>query len=378
MNSPSFPEGPGSVSGAPNLPDGFAATFTSRYVDTGGLRQHVVTGGDGPPLLLVHGWPQTWYAWRLVMPGLARGFSVVVPDQRGCGLSGKPGDGYDTGTLAGDLAALMDALGHQRFAVAGHDTGMWIGYALAADHPDRVDRLAVAETPLPGVSPSPPLFASAHLNNALWHFAFNRLASVNDQLVAGREEIYFGWQFATKAARPLPEYAVRHYIGTLAASPAALHASFAIYRALDDHHRAKPAAHDPAAEHARAGHRRRAQPGGTGRGHHEAGRRRRAGPGHPRLRPLGPRGGPRADADRADRVLGPVPRRAAPGKPPRASGGPGLAAPAEARPTPKHSPHASPPPHARGVTGTPVPIPISARAHQLTSTTAPCTGHGRV
>jgi pimeloyl-ACP methyl ester carboxylesterase len=227
------PEGPGSVSGAPNLPDGFAGTFTSHYIDTGGLRQHVVTGGDGPPLLLVHGWPQTWYAWRLIMPGLARHFTVVVPDQRGCGLSGKPEDGYDTGTLAGDLAALMDALGHPRFAVAGHDTGMWIGYALAADHPGRIDRLAVAETPLPGVSPSPPLFASAHLNNALWHFAFNRLAAVNDQLVAGREEVYFGWQFATKAARPLPGLAVRYYIDTLAASPDALHASFAIYRALD-------------------------------------------------------------------------------------------------------------------------------------------------
>jgi pimeloyl-ACP methyl ester carboxylesterase len=233
MNSPSTPEGPGSVSGAPNLPAGFPATFTSRYVEAGDLRQHVVTGGDGPPLLLIHGWPQTWYAWRLVMPGLARDFTVVVPDQRGCGLSGKPEDGYDTGTLAGDLAALMDALGHERFAVAGHDTGMWIGYALAGDHPDRVARLAVAETPLPGVSPSPPLFAPAHLNNALWHFAFNRLAAVNDQLVTGREEVYFGWQFATKAARPLPDYAVRHYIGTLAASPDTLHASFAIYRALD-------------------------------------------------------------------------------------------------------------------------------------------------
>jgi pimeloyl-ACP methyl ester carboxylesterase len=233
MNSPSFPEGPGSVSGAPNLPTGFTGTFTSRYVDTGDLRQHVVTGGDGPPLLLVHGWPQTWYAWRLVMPELARGFSVVAPDQRGCGLSGKPADGYDTGTLAADLAALMDALGHQRFAVAGHDTGMWIGYALAADHPGRVDRLAVAETPLPGVSPSPPLFASAHLNNALWHFAFNRLTELNDQLVTGREDVYFGWQFAAKAARPLPGYAVRYYIDTLAADPEALHASFAIYRALD-------------------------------------------------------------------------------------------------------------------------------------------------
>ncbi len=193
----------------------------------------MVTGGGGPPLLLVHGWPQTWYAWRLVMPALARDFSVVVPDQRGCGLSGRPEDGYDTGTLAADLAALMDALGHRRFALAGHDTGMWIGYALAADHPGRVARLAVAETPLPGVSPSLPLFANAHLNNALWHFAFNRLAAVNDELVAGRERIYFGWQFATKAARPLPGYAVRHYIDTLAASPDALHASFAIYRALD-------------------------------------------------------------------------------------------------------------------------------------------------
>ena len=227
------PEGPGSVSGAPNLPEGFTGTFTSRYVDTGELRQHLVSGGEGPPLLLLHGWPQTWYAWRLVMPALARDFTVIAPDQRGTGLSGKPQDGYDTGTLAGDQAALMDALGHQRFAVAGHDTGMWIGYALAADHPGRVARLAVAETPLPGVSPSPPLFTNAHLNNALWHFAFNRLTAVNDQLVTGREQVYFGWQFAAKAARPLPDYAVRHYIDTLAASPEALHASFAIYRALD-------------------------------------------------------------------------------------------------------------------------------------------------
>src|SRR5262245_26217034 len=228
------PEGPGSVSGAPNPPEGFTATFTSHYVDTGDLRQHVVTGGAGPPLLLVHGWPQTWYAWRLVMPALARDFTVVVPDQRGTGLSGKPADGYDTATLAADLVALMGALGHDRFAVAGHDTGLWISYALAADHPGRVACLAVAETPLPGVTPSPPLFANAHLNNALWHFAFNRLADVNDQLVTGREDIYFGWQFASKAAMKLPDYAVRHYVGTLAASPEALHASFGIYRALDN------------------------------------------------------------------------------------------------------------------------------------------------
>jgi pimeloyl-ACP methyl ester carboxylesterase len=160
MNSPSALEGPGSVSGAPHLPDGFAGTFTSHYIDTGELRQHVVTGGDGPPLLLIHGWPQTWYAWRMLMPALAGDFSVVAVDQRGCGLSGKPMDGYDTGTLAADLVALMDTLGHRRFAVAGHDTGMWIGYALAADHPGRVARLAVAETSCPACPPprrcSPP------------------------------------------------------------------------------------------------------------------------------------------------------------------------------------------------------------------------------
>ena len=157
MNTSPTPQGPGSVSGAPNLPAGFTGTFTSRYVDTGDLRLHAVTGGDGPPLLLVHGWPQTWYAWRMVMPALARDFQVIAVDQRGIGLSDKPEGGYDTGTLARDLVALMDALGHQRFAMVGHDTEMPIGYALAADHPERLDRLAVAEAVLPGVAPSPPL-----------------------------------------------------------------------------------------------------------------------------------------------------------------------------------------------------------------------------
>jgi alpha/beta hydrolase fold len=103
----STPEGPGSVSGAPNLPAGFTDTFTSRYVDTGELRQHAVIGGDGPPLLLVHGWPETCYAWRLLMPALARDFEVVAVDQRGIGLTDKPKDGYDSATLADELVALM-------------------------------------------------------------------------------------------------------------------------------------------------------------------------------------------------------------------------------------------------------------------------------
>jgi pimeloyl-ACP methyl ester carboxylesterase len=233
MNSSPTPEGPGSVSGAPNLPAGFTDTFTSRYVDTGDVRLHAVTGGDGPPLLLIHGWPQTWYAWRMVMPALARDFSVVAVDQRGIGLSDKPQDGYDTATLASDLVALMDALGHHRFALYGTDVGMPIAYALAADHPDRVDRLAVSEAPLPGISPSPPLFLPPVLNARLWHLAFNQLPAINEQLVTGREDIFFGAEFdASAGTRKLPDYAVRYYIDTLAADPDHLRGSFGFYRAI--------------------------------------------------------------------------------------------------------------------------------------------------
>ena len=199
MSSSPTPQGPGSVSGAPGLPAGFTDTFTSRYVDAGELRLHAVTGGEGPPLLLVHGWPQTWYAWRMLMPALARDFSVVAVDQRGIGLSGKPEGGYDSATLASDLVALMDALGHPRFALYGTDVGMPIAYALAADHPDRVDRLIVSEAPLPGISPSPPLFLPPLLNERLWHLAFNQLDKVNEQLVTGREDIFFGAEFDASA-----------------------------------------------------------------------------------------------------------------------------------------------------------------------------------
>jgi pimeloyl-ACP methyl ester carboxylesterase len=226
------PEGPGSAAGAPDLPEVFASTFTSRYVDAGEVRLHAVTGGAGPPLLLVHGWPQTWYAWRMLMPALARDFSVVAVDQRGIGLSGKPDGGYDTATLASDLVALMEALGHRRFALYGTDVGMPIAYALAADHPDRAERLAVSEAPLPGISPSPPLFLPPGLNERLWHLAFNQLPTVNEQLVTGREDIFFGAEFdASAGTNKLPTGAVRYYIDTLK-DPDHLRGSFGFYRAI--------------------------------------------------------------------------------------------------------------------------------------------------
>jgi pimeloyl-ACP methyl ester carboxylesterase len=227
------PEGPGSVSGAPNLPEGFTGTFTSRYVDTGDVRLHAVTGGDGPPLLLIHGWPGSWYYWRLVMPTLARDFEVIAVDQRGIGLSDKPEGGYDTGTLANDLTGLMDAFGHEQFAVVGVDTGLLIGYALAADHSDRVARLAVGEAPLPGITPPTPLILPDQVVDRLWHIPFNQLKETNEKLVRGREDIFFGAEFSASAGtNKLPGYAVQYYVDGLASSPEALHGSFQLYRAF--------------------------------------------------------------------------------------------------------------------------------------------------
>jgi pimeloyl-ACP methyl ester carboxylesterase len=228
------PSGPGAVSGAPHLPAGFHETFISRFIEVGGLRLHAVTGGEGPPLLLVHGWPQTWYQWRLVMPALARDFTVVAVDQRGIRLSDKPRNGYDPASQANDMVALMAALGHRRFAVIGFDTGMPIAYALASDHPELIERVVVGEAIIVGVTPAPPLLVPGPLNRRLWHIAFNRLdADVNEALVRGREDIFFGAEYAASAGTPLPEHVVRYYIERLASSPDALRGSFGSYRAID-------------------------------------------------------------------------------------------------------------------------------------------------
>ncbi|MFI6741238.1 alpha/beta fold hydrolase [Nonomuraea sp. NPDC050451] len=226
---------PFTVTDVPNLPAGFTDTFTSHTVKTNDLTLHAVVGGDGPPLLLLPAWPQFWYNWRLVMPALAEHFTVIAADVRGTGASDKPATGYDAATLADDMAALMTALGHDRFAVVGYDLGLLVGYGLAAGHRHRVTRLVVGEAILPGFSPSPPLMSDAATNEFLWHFAFNRLQDINERMVAGREEIYIGHQFTSKAAAPdaIPQHAVDLYVDVLR-DPAALRASFEFYRRLDE------------------------------------------------------------------------------------------------------------------------------------------------
>jgi pimeloyl-ACP methyl ester carboxylesterase len=232
----------GSVVTAPRLPAGFTKIFKSEFVQANGIRQHAVVGGEGPPLLLVHGWPENWYAWRFLMPELAKDFTVIAVDQRGIGLTDKTKGGYDAATLADDLAALMTKLGHDRFAVVGHDTGYIISYALAADHRDRVERLAVAEIPgPPGADPEhpggPPLFVPEPLNDKLWHIPFNR---VNDDLIVdmvkSNADAYYRYEYEVQGGGwTMPDYAIDYYVDLYNRNKDTLRASFGLYRAWDAH-----------------------------------------------------------------------------------------------------------------------------------------------
>ncbi|MEG3166279.1 alpha/beta hydrolase [Sphingomonas sp. PB2P19] len=233
-----FPKvaGFGSVHGVPSLPAGFADVFESYRVPTGEIELHTVIGGEGPPLLLLGGWPQNWYIWRDVMLPLAERFTLVVPDPRGLGITDKPENGYDKGTLGRDLFGLMTALGHERFAMVGHDCGMWVGYAMAADQPERIARIALGEAIIPGVAVSPPLIPDERpLNDFLWHNNFCRVRGVTEELVAGREEIFFDYQFTKiPVPNPIPADIRAFYIDLIKSDRRTLRASFDYYRAIDD------------------------------------------------------------------------------------------------------------------------------------------------
>ncbi len=225
----------GSVHGVPVLPDGFTEVFESYRIPTGEIDLHAVLGGKGPPLLLLGGWPQNWYIWRDVMLPLAQYFTLVVPDPRGLGISDKPNGGYDKGTIGRDLFGLMTALGHERFAMVGHDCGMWIGYAMAADQPERIERIALGEAIIPGVAVSPPLIPDERpLNDFLWHNNFCRVRSVTEELVVGREDIFFDYQFTKiTVPNPIPANVRAFYIDLIRRDRRTLTASFDYYRAID-------------------------------------------------------------------------------------------------------------------------------------------------
>ena len=198
------------------------------YADLGDVLIHYVTAGSGPPLVLLHGWPQTWYEWRHIAPELARHYTLVMPDLRGLGDSSRPADGYDKKTVANDIWRLVhDRLGHQRFYLVGHDWGGPTAYALAAAHPDAVRRLVILDVVIPGDG------GDFSQSGRRWHHAFHMTPDLPEAMVHGRERLYIGWFYRTFGYRPdaIGEADIDEYARTYA-QPGAMRAGFAFYRAL--------------------------------------------------------------------------------------------------------------------------------------------------
>ena len=120
-----------------------------RFVEARGLRFHVATAGGGEPLVLLHGWPQHWWMWRLVLPALSERFRCIVPDLRGLGWSDAPRDGYEKANLARDVVAILDELGLQKVRLMGHDWGAYVTSILCSEHPGRIERAIALDIPPP-------------------------------------------------------------------------------------------------------------------------------------------------------------------------------------------------------------------------------------
>lgn len=170
--------------------------FATERIDTGAANLGVRVGGSGPPVVVLHGFPQHSLMWRRVAPILAERFTVIAPDQRGMGASSIPSGVVTKSELAADLARVLDHLGHARACVAGYDLGAGVAAAFARDHPERVERLAVMEFVLAGfgleaaMAPKPGWDASSN-----WHFAVFTAPDVAAWLFQGREREMLEWFF---------------------------------------------------------------------------------------------------------------------------------------------------------------------------------------
>jgi pimeloyl-ACP methyl ester carboxylesterase len=174
-------------------------TFEHRTVHADGLGFHVVTAGEGPTVVLVAGFPQSWYAWRKVMPLLAKDHHVIAVDLPGQGDSEKPVGGYDTATTSARLHALLAELGQDRYVLVGHDIGSWVSYPYAHRFPEELRGLVLLDANIPGVTLQPTLTLGPD-NWRNWHFLFNPIPDLPEALLAGRERILIEWFFSRKTA----------------------------------------------------------------------------------------------------------------------------------------------------------------------------------
>jgi pimeloyl-ACP methyl ester carboxylesterase len=206
----------------------FPASFRTQGVGTNGTTIHVRIGGKGPAVVLLHGYGETGDMWAPLAAALARDHTVVVPDLRGMGLSSHPAGGYDKKTQGEDVSGVLDALKIDKAALVTHDIGNMVGYAFAAEHPDRVTRFALLDAPLPGVGPWEEILK----NPLLWHFRFGGLDM--ERLVKGRERIYLDrfWNEFSADPKKFDEGSRQHY-ASLYARPGAMHSGFEQFKAFD-------------------------------------------------------------------------------------------------------------------------------------------------
>jgi pimeloyl-ACP methyl ester carboxylesterase len=200
----------------------------SRFADANGIRMHYLAGGKGDPVILLHGYAENSHMWRPLMAELAKDHAVIAPDLRGFGQSSKADHGYDKRTMAQDVRALVTTLGHRRAKIVGHDIGLMVAYAYAAQYPAEVERIALLDAFLPGVGD----WQTVWLLRDLWHFHFYGETPL--KLVAGRERIYFEhfWNdFAADPRRSISE-ADRKFYAVSYAQPGAMRAGFEVFRAF--------------------------------------------------------------------------------------------------------------------------------------------------
>jgi pimeloyl-ACP methyl ester carboxylesterase len=206
-----------------------AVAIKSRFAKVNGIRLHYLAAGAGEPVILLHGYAQNSHMWRPLITELAKTRTVIAPDLRGFGQSAKPAGGYDKKSMAQDIHALAASLGFKRAGICGHDIGLMVAYAYAAQYPAEVERIALMDAFLPGVGE----WNNVFLLRDMWHFHF--FGETPLKLVKGRERIYFEhfWNdFAANPKKSVSE-ADRRFYAKAYAQPGGMRAGFEVFRAFD-------------------------------------------------------------------------------------------------------------------------------------------------
>lgn len=171
--------------------------FANNYAEVNGTRLHYIKGGQGEPLILIPGYPETWWAYHKVMPILAEKYCVVVVEMRGMGSSDKPTDGYEKKNMAKDIYELVKQLGYQKVFIGGHDIGAHVAFSFATNFPEATSKLIMLDTPHPDAGmyqlPMLPILGANYLYP--WWLAFNQVKELPEQLLEGRMNIVIEWLF---------------------------------------------------------------------------------------------------------------------------------------------------------------------------------------